>query len=237
MLPLLTQITENAYAYGPLQANGANSLLDLSHVTTITVNDIFTSVQASSGGEVNLHNLLSITTTSGQTANLNASGGTIDASNLSPGPSSIQVGSGGNLLLASLNLHKSSVTLSGSNSTLTVQGDLSADNTSSLNLGNSTVLLEGSLSNGLSGEIGSAASSATVQVIGPGQHTLEVAGLDLGAVAPGNNGNFGFGRLVVGQLDSPAALTLVDLINNGNRADGARPSTCSAARAATGCRF
>ena len=59
-----------------------------------------------------------------------------------------------------------------------------------------------------------------MQVVGAGQHAWEVAGLDLGAEAPDNNGNFGLGRLVVGQLDSPATLTLVDLVDNGNRADG-----------------
>ncbi len=83
VLPALTQIAENAYAYGSLQANGANSLLDLSHVTTLEVDDIFTGVQASSGGEVNLHNLLSITSSSGQTPSFNASGGTINV--LEPG--------------------------------------------------------------------------------------------------------------------------------------------------------
>ncbi len=221
VLPALTQIAENAYAYGSLQANGANSLLDLSHVTTLAVNDIFTSVQASSGGEVNLHNLLSITSSSGQTANLNASGGTIDASNLSPGPSNIQVQSGGNLLLGSLNLHNSTVALSGANSTLTVQGNLTTDPTSTLNLGyGTTLLLEGSFSNGAASETLMTATSATVEVIGPSSHTLEVAGQDLGAADPGNNGNFGFGCLVVGQSNSPATLTLVDLINNGNRSHG-----------------
>ncbi len=96
-----------------------------------------------------------------------------------------------------------------------------ADDTSSLSLGASTtVVLGGSLSNSLSNETRWTASSASVQVVGAGQHAWEVAGLDLGAEAPDNNGNFGLGRLVVGQLDSPATLTLVDLTDNGNRADG-----------------
>ena len=57
-------------------------------------------------------------------------------------------------------------------------------------------------------------------MIGPSLHTLEVAGLDLGPLFPGNSGNFGFGRLILGQSSSPATLELVDLINNGNRENG-----------------
>ncbi len=244
-LPALTQITINN-PFAGLQANGASSLLDLSyattmalngafasvqagsggevnlsHVTTMAVNNAFASVQAGSGGLVNLHNLLSITSTNGNTMSLTASGGTIDASSLSAGPGSFQVQAGGSLLLASLNLHSSSLTVTGANSILTVKGSLSGDVTSSVSLGASTtVYVGGSLSNAATNEASWTASSATADFIGLGQHTLEVAGLDLGAVSPGNSGNFGLGQLVVGQSNSPATLTLVDLLNNGNRSDG-----------------
>ena len=220
-LPALTQITANNASYGGLYANGAGSLLNLSRVTTIAVNTAPTTVQAGSGGEVNLHNLLSVTSTNGNTLSLTASGGTIDASGLNAGPGSFQVQSGGNLLLASLNLHNSSLTVSGANSILTLQGNLSSDITSSLSLGASTtVIVSGNLSNAGTNETRYTASSAAVEFVGPEEHTLEVAGLDLGPVNPGNNGNFGLGQLLVGQLDSPATLMLVDLVDNGNRLAG-----------------
>jgi hypothetical protein len=179
------------------------------------------SVQAGSGGTVELPNLLSVTNTNYSSVSFTASGGTIDASSLSAGPGSFQVQAGGSLLLGSLNLHSSSLTVTGANSILTVKGSLSSDVTSSVSLGASTtVYVGGSVSNAATNEASWTASSAKVDFMGLGQHTLEVAGLDLGAVSPGNSGNFGLGQLEVGQSNSPATLTLVDLLNNGNRQGG-----------------
>ncbi len=190
VFPLLTQIAENNY--NSFQSSGAGSLLNLSQVTAIN-GSTGLNVQASSGGEVNLHNVVSIASSNGQSLSLNASAGTIDVSNLSPGPSNIQVQSGGSVLIGSLNLHNSTLTLSGANSTLTDEGNLSADSTSELNLGNgTTLLLGGSFSNGITNETNFTVSSATVQVIGPGQHTLEVAGLDLARRQPGQQRQFRF---------------------------------------------
>ncbi|MBK8479071.1 MAG: hypothetical protein IPL39_23150 [Opitutaceae bacterium] len=50
-----------------------------------------------------------------------------------------------------------------------------------------------------------------------GSGTFEVGGLDAGAADPGNDGNFGFGRLIVGAVGAPANVALVDLVDNGNR--------------------
>ena len=123
-------------------------------------------------------------------------------------------------MLGSLNMHNSNLTVSNTNSIIALQGNFSADNSSSLNLGmGATMLLQGSFSNAITNQANFTASSATLQVIGPGQNSLEVAGLDLGPITP-SNGNFGFGSLVVGQLNSPATLELVDLVDNGDRADG-----------------
>jgi hypothetical protein len=55
--------------------------------------------------------VVSIASSNGQSLSLNASAGTIDVSNLSPGPSNIQVQSGGSVLIGSLNLHNSTLTL------------------------------------------------------------------------------------------------------------------------------
>ena len=48
---------------------------------------------------------------------------------------------------------------------------------------------------------------------------LEVAGSDEG-LGGSTSGNFGIGRLVVGNPSGSASLSLVDLVNNGNRAGG-----------------
>ncbi len=130
-LPALTQITENSWGYGPLQANGANSLLDLSHVTTMAVNGGL-SVTTSSGGDVNLHNLLSITSSSGQTASLNASSGTINVSNLGGGTSNSGLGSvtlsnSGTVLWGSpTSLKTFSLTITGTGNTLNLSQVASA---------------------------------------------------------------------------------------------------------------
>ncbi len=53
-------------------------------------------------------------------------------------------------------------------------------------------------------------------------HLLEVGGEDLGLPAPGSHptGNFGIGRLVVGDTGHLTRVELVDLVDNGNRTGG-----------------
>ena len=46
---------------------------------------------------------------------------------------------------------------------------------------------------------------------------LEVSGLDLGAIDPANNGNFGFGQLVVGDIAQATVVELIDVLDNANR--------------------
>jgi len=60
-------------------------------------------------------------------------------------------------------------------------------------------------------------SQTIVSFATAGLHLLEVGGIDLGQMNPGNNGNFGFGRLEVGAPGVTATLQLLDLFNNGNR--------------------
>ncbi len=117
-LPALTQITENA-AFGELQASGTASLLDLSHVTTIAVNNVFVTVQSGTGNAVNLHNLVSVTSSNGNTLGLNANGGTINVSSLGTLLGSIQIGGGGEVLLSGSGSISGSVTVSGGSSTST----------------------------------------------------------------------------------------------------------------------
>ncbi len=124
-LPALTQITENA-SFGKLQANSPGSLLDLSTVTTIAVNNVFVSAQSSTGNEVNLHNLLSVTSTGSDTLSLTAGGGTIDVSSLGGGTTnsgvgSVSVSNSGTVLWGQpTNLNTLSLTLTGTGNTIDV---------------------------------------------------------------------------------------------------------------------
>ena len=93
VMPALGQITDDNVFFGGFQANGAGSLLDLSQVTTMAVTTLAASVKAGSGGEVNLHNLLAVTSTNGNTLGLTASAGTVNVSSLGGGSSNSGVGS------------------------------------------------------------------------------------------------------------------------------------------------
>jgi len=64
------------------------------------------------------------------------------------------------------------------------------------------------------------AQSGVFQFSGGGIQHLELAGLDAGAVDPGNNGNFGFGQLVVGRNDQMSVVEVADIVDNGNRTGG-----------------
>ncbi len=93
----------------------------------------------------------------------------------------------------------------------------------------STLAIGEHFSHALTAETAFAASSAILlmtspPVRAPGDHYLEVAGLDVGNQNPDNNGNFGFGQLVVGEPDGPAThVTLLDVVDNGNRGAGGEP--------------
>jgi hypothetical protein len=51
----------------------------------------------------------------------------------------------------------------------------------------------------------------------PGLHFFEAAGIDIGPMNPGNNGNFGVGRVVLGSAAGAGQLQMLDLVDNGNR--------------------
>jgi hypothetical protein len=61
------------------------------------------------------------------------------------------------------------------------------------------------------------ATSAIIAMNGSGIQFLEVGGLDLGPVTPGNNGNFGFGQLLIGSVGNAVSVQLLDVYDNGNR--------------------
>lgn len=64
--------------------------------------------------------------------------------------------------------------------------------------------------------------TAVVLFTGSGEQGLEVGGQDAGPTGY-TSGNFGLGRLEVGQPGRPAVLRLVDAVDNGNRGAGGAP--------------
>ncbi len=85
-----------------------------------------------------------------------------------------------------------------------------------------TLELNGSLAFNHTDPAQIALSDAVVLFTGPGEKTLEVGGRDGGRGAY-TRGNFGLGRLEVGQPGQPATLRLVDRFNNGGRGAGGEP--------------
>lgn len=67
-----------------------------------------------------------------------------------------------------------------------------------------------------------ATGAALLAFTGPGAHHLEVGGQDAGAEGF-TSGNFGIGRIDVGQPGKPSTLLLTDSVNNGNRGAGGEP--------------
>jgi len=87
--------------------------------------------------------------------------------------------------------------------------------------GDTVLALGGDLSFAHADEANIQLRNACVSFIGPGPQELEVGGLDV-HVAIGDLGddNFGFGRMIIGELDQSTAVFLVDAVDNGNRIEG-----------------
>ncbi len=66
-------------------------------------------------------------------------------------------------------------------------------------------------------ETGWVMQQAIVSFAAPGLHFYEAAGLDVGPLNPGNSGNFGIGRLVLGSATAVAQMQMLELFDNGNR--------------------
>ncbi len=107
-------------------------------------------------------------------------------------------------------------------STVEVSGSLLLDSPSVFNVATGGGLsVGGHFSFVTTDETAFNASEGIVRMDGAGTFAspqfLEVGGADSGLGDPGNSGNFGLGRLVVGD-GGPTVVSLVDLIDNGNRA-------------------
>jgi hypothetical protein len=81
----------------------------------------------------------------------------------------------------------------------------------------STVSIGKHLYNQTTNEAAADLSRIIISFASPGLHLLEVGGIDVGPINPGNSGNFGIGRIEVGTIATPATLQLLDLFDNGNR--------------------
>lgn len=66
-------------------------------------------------------------------------------------------------------------------------------------------------------ETGWGMQQAILGFTAPGLHFFEAAGIDIGQMNPGNNGNFGVGRVVLGSAAGAAQMQMLDLFDNGNR--------------------
>ena len=97
---------------------------------------------------------------------------------------------------------------------------------SSFNLAaNGIIESRGNFSHSITGSTNFTTSTGILDMDGTGVQTLEVAGADSGAAAPGNNGNFGFGQLQIGTQSAATEVDLVDAIDNGNRGATPKPES------------
>jgi hypothetical protein len=223
------------YRYGNatiFSADGAGSILDLSSITTFNAGwyDIdgvvfATTVSATNGGVVNLSGLQTLTTPNRGEDRIDfvaSDGGRIEltrmATLLGVGRVTMTAARGGRFNLGDLVLTtNASASISDLESSIGIQRNIF------LQGGNLSVPVGGTLAigkhlyNQTTNEASANLSQAIVTFGAAGLHLLEVGGTDFGQMNPGNNGNFGFGRLEVGAPGVTATLQLLDLFNNGNR--------------------
>jgi hypothetical protein len=230
----------NSTFFWPLMsATGANSVLNLPAIRSIDASfshGVFDSnvqrVTASGGGAINLSNVKFFTgpidpgdrfefTATGVQSSIDLStlavirgGGQLafsveNTSSMRLGPicptrsATIDVHDTGRLTaVAGLNLGSSVALQAQATASLDIAGRFSFQHTdeSQVDLGDKTV------------------GGPTVTMRGGGQQLVEVGGTDLGtATFLIANGNFGMGRLVVGQPGQPTDVILLDIADNGNR--------------------
>ena len=204
----------------------AGGLVNLSGLTTIsTPSDDLLHITAQGGGTVDLRNLQAINLSSNgnSVVQFNATGGTIRMDSIKSliGPGAIQFNmtAGATLVLPGISVpNNSSISATGLATVVDIGGNLELQQSTSLVVGGgSTIKIAGSLQHYFTDETRMNTTAAVVQMHGPQPLTLEVAGTDIGPVNPANNGNFGFGQLVIGDDNQATVMSLVDVIDNGNR--------------------
>jgi hypothetical protein len=195
-----------------LSASDPGSLLDLSSMQELAVevgtNSSFF-VSATDGGDIDLSGLTAI---SGVPSGL--------------GRLILRADSGGGLHFGDLEVSgRANLEAAGATATIDVAGTLDLHAASRLSLmGGATMRVDGDLAYDIAIAADFNTSGGVMHFMGAGLQMLEVGGQDLGAIGDGGptTGNFGLGRLLVGQPGMPTTLVLTDAANNGgdNAAEG-----------------
>ncbi|MBN2473428.1 MAG: PEP-CTERM sorting domain-containing protein [Pirellulales bacterium] len=215
-----------------LSADGPGSLLDLSAVQSVTMASYgsyatyYYDVVASNGGKVDLSGAASVAG-AGQddwVRFLIDSGGEIDLSSVRSltGRVQLSVGADGILTLGDVAVTETTqLYVNHPGADVNVHGSLYLSGSSSLVMAEGAAMaIEGALYYAYTDPSRLATDTAIFEFNGSGIQFLEVGGEDLG-VDGSTAGNFGIGRLVVGQEGQPTSVMPLDLFDNGNRTGGA----------------
>jgi hypothetical protein len=192
--------SSGSWTYRVEAANGGT--IDLSSVKTIkgspTTQDDWLQFSAESGGQIKFGSAVRVT-----------------------GRTRFDLGGSARLSLADLSANDVvAINLNDMGSSLDVAGNLYLSGSSSLKAAPlATVSIGDSFlyAGKTADQLG--LDKSIVRMTGGGLHWLEAGGKDLGLTGSAT-GNFGFGQLVVGDLDKPATVQLVDILDNGNRVNG-----------------
>ncbi len=234
-------------------ANGAKILLSGLKKIVGPGDDEDLSIQATSGGRIDLSALQTITGGTGSvnfeldrqgvislgdvtvdsTTNIALRGGsTLGAKALRPAQAlAITLNGGSRLHLEHLEATKAgtvAITLNDPRDRLEIENDFDLDARITIaNPGHAALLLRSDFTRSHDGEPGLNLGQSRMYFAGQGPQELEVGGWDIGTTTKMDrgsrvihdllHGNFGFGRMVVGQPDRPTAVLLADNIDNGNR--------------------
>jgi len=230
-----------------LQADGAGSVLDLSSVTQVALNETTSfvdtlSIVASAGGTVLLPNVDTLSINDALLVHAQSQS-TIDLSSLQAvggGRYEFRVEAEGTLLLGDFTVtNDTTFNINDVTSTVVVNGSLLLDSPAAFNVATGGGLrVAENFSFAITDETAFQSDDGILTMNGSGTfgdpQFLEVGGQDLGLpgvdfgapadvndqfVTIGDDGNFNLGKLVVGEIGQPATVVeLIDAIDNGNRA-------------------
>lgn len=218
--------------------SGGGAVLDLSSLTRFEDNfargsgvQVHT-VRASDGGYLDLSNVDTIFAPAQETHDrldiIARSAGVVDLSSLQSvtgtGETRLTAENGGAIYLGDFNLAtRTRITVRDAASEINVAGNLQIDSGWFSASEAATIRVGGSFTYNISGVTNFEGSTAILHLNGDGTRLmpqfLEVGGLDVGAIDPGN-GNLGYGQMVIGTESLGTVVELVDVIDNGQRANG-----------------
>ena len=224
-----------------ISSDGAGSEVNLPSVQIINAgwDDVWSGartqvISASNGGTVDLSGVTQIISpwrTEDSLDIIAETGGLIDLSSLQSvappaGRSSqthLSVQNAGTMIFGDMPLMENThITVADLASTLDINGSAQLTSGSFTMAGGATVTVSGNFAHEFTDETNLQAASAIMHMDGAGTFAdpqlLEVGGLDAGLGDPGNDGNFGFGQLILGTDLQPTVVSLIDVFDNGNRA-------------------